>query len=414
MNRQLCAAVVCALFLFNLIPASPASAGVLSGNCRLAEQPAATLLYPYFEVEPDRADGATTLISINNASSRPILSRVVVWTDWGVPTLAFDVYLTGYDVQSLNVRDLLRGQIPGTGVSLSPNGPLSDEGSAFPGCSAPATSASAPATVVDAPYLLAAHTGRPLPGPTPGQCLGSAAKAADGSRLATGYITVDVVNRCSAPSVGKTANTPADPAYFAKGGTGLAANHNVLWGEYFYLNPSKNQSDSQTAVHIVADSDAFTGGDYTFYGRYVGYDSRDDRVPLSSLYYVRYFYGGPFSGGSNLVVWRDTRSAATTARSCDGLPSWAPLGEFQLVAFDEEENPTELPDSHAFPLASQKVRVGSENLAVTDTFGWMMIDLWHPDATHAQGWVGVIMNAEGRFSVSHAAIRADDLCNFGL
>jgi hypothetical protein len=26
----------------------------------------------------------------------------------------------------------------------------------------------------------------------------------------------------------------------------------------------------------------------------------------------------------------------------------------------------------------------------------------------------VMMNAEGRYSVSHDAIRADDLCNFGL
>lgn len=405
MNRTLFRlAALCAI----LAPGSAAFAGVLSGNCRVADQPAATLLYPYFEADLERADGPTTLISINNASARPAVARVVLWTDWGAPTLAFDVYLTGYDVQSLNVRDVLRGELPGTGPGVSPNGPLSDAASVFPGCDAAAKQS---VTAVDRDTLQAAHTGRPLPGMSPAQCLGSGSR---GAQIATGYITVDVVNRCSATSVNKLQNTPADPAYFAAGGTGLASDNNVLWGEYFYVDPSKNSSDSQTAVHIVADPDVFSAGDYTFYGRYVGFDARDDRAPLSSLYYVRYLNGAAFSGGTDLVVWRDNRSPVTGARSCGTAPTWAPLGEFQLVAFDEDENPTEIPHSQAFPLAVQKVHVGGPSLSLGDNFGWLMIDLWHADSTHAQGWVGVIMSAQGRYSVSHQAIRADDLCNFGL
>jgi len=405
MNRQvLRLAAVCALL------GSPATAGVLSGNCRTAEQPAATLLIPYFEVDLQRTDGATTLISVNNASSRPTVARVVLWTDWGAPTLAFDVYLTGYDVQSLNLRDLFHGHLPGTSQTASPHGELSDANTAFPGCDGNVKAVTA-FTQANWDYLQAAHTGRPLPGSSPSQCLGS---GRSGSQVATGYITIDVVNRCSGASVGKKENTPSDPAYFAAGGTGLAADDNVLWGEYIAVNPNRNTSDSNTAVHILADGDAFSSGDYTFYGRYVGYDSRDDRAPLSSLYYVRYLDGGPFSGGSDLVVWRDNRDANVTARSCGTSPSWAPLGEYQMVAFDEEENPTMIPNSQAFPLASQKVHVGSESLDAAASFGWLMIDLWHSDATHAQGWVGVTMSAEGRFSVSHPAVRADDLCNFGL
>lgn len=405
MNRNIVRlAAVCAPFLIAL----PATAGVLSGNCRIADQPAATLLYPYFEVDLQRADGPTTLISINNASARAALTRVVVWTDWGVPTLAFDVYLTGYDVQTLNVRDLFQGRMPATGSDVSPKGSLSEAGVVFPGCDGAADSALGN---TDRDYLRAAHTGRPLPGINPAHCSGSGQKGPD---IATGYITVDVVNRCSPPSVSKLENTPADPAYFAEGGTGLASNHNVLWGEYFTVNPGRNTSDSQTAVHIVADSDFFSPGDYTFYGRYVGFDSRDDRAPLSSLYYVRYLDGGPFSGGTDLVVWRDNRTSTTGSKSCGTNPSWSPLGEFQMVVFDEEENATEIPDSRAFPLATQKVKVGSPSLAVSESFGWLMIDLWHSDSTHAQGWVGTVMSAEGRFSVSHSAIRADDLCNFGI
>lgn len=405
MNSQILRlSAVCALL------SVPATAGVLTRNCRTAEQPAATLLYPYFEVDLQRNDGATTLISINNSSSSPAVARVVMWTDWGAPTLAFDVYLTGYDVQSLNVRDLLKGQLPATSHLASNEGELSDTNTAFAGCEGnPKAVTAFSQTSWD--YLQAAHTGRPLPGSAPSQCLGSG-KA--GTNVATGYVTVDVVNRCSGASVGSKENTPADPAYFAAGGTGLASNNNVLWGEYFAINAGRALSDSQTAVHILADADAFAPGDYTFYGRYVNYDSRDDRAPLSSLYYVRYLNGGAFSGGSDLVVWRDNRDANVTARSCGTAPNWAPLGEYQMVAFDEEENPTLIPNSQAFPLASQKVKVGGSSLSVEKSYGWLMIDLWHSDATHAQGWVGVTMSAEGRFSVSHSAVRVDDLCNFGL
>ncbi|HYN23184.1 MAG TPA: hypothetical protein VE078_19655 [Thermoanaerobaculia bacterium] len=393
-----------------LLGGIPATAGVISNNCRTAEQPAATLLFPYFEVDLQRADGATTLISVNNASSKPAIARVVLWTNWGAPTLAFDVYLTGYDVQSLNLREVLNGRLPGTGPVISPQGSLSDENLSFPGCQGNAKAVTAVASTSWA-YLRAAHTGRPLPGTKPALCLGSGDK---GTTVATGYVTVDVANRCTAPSVGKKENTPADPAYFVAGGKGLASDANVLWGEYISLNPRLNLADSQTAVHILADPGTFSDGDYTFYGRYVGYDARDDRAPLSSLYYVRYLDGGLFSGGTDLIVWRDNRNAAFAPQSCGKSPSWAPLGEYQMFVFDEDENPTQLPNSRAFPLATQKVHVGSDSLAVSENYGWMMIDLWHSDATHAQGWVGTVMSAEGRFSVSHSAIRADDLCNFGL
>ena len=97
------------------LTAPPASAGILAGNCRTADQPSATLLVPYFEVDVADPNGRTTLVSINNASARSVLARVVLWTNWGLPTLAFDVYLTGFDVQTLNLRDLFNGRLPETG-----------------------------------------------------------------------------------------------------------------------------------------------------------------------------------------------------------------------------------------------------------------------------------------------------------
>ncbi|HJO03511.1 MAG TPA: hypothetical protein QGG47_06030 [Acidobacteriota bacterium] len=71
--------------------------------CTIDAVPAATLLLPYFEVNLKNLETSkqkeTTFFVINNAAAAPALSHVVLWTDMSIPTLAFDVYLTGYDVQ---------------------------------------------------------------------------------------------------------------------------------------------------------------------------------------------------------------------------------------------------------------------------------------------------------------------------
>jgi hypothetical protein len=391
-----------------MLLAAPLAAGDLTGNCRVANQPAATLLIPYFEVDLGDPEGRTTLVSINNSAPRPTLARMVLWTDWGIPTLAFDVYLTGYDVQTFNLRDVFNGQLPATGPDVSPTGPLSQPGPGFPGCSGSANAAVQVGGDVPS-FLRAAHTGRPLPN-NPAQC---AASRHPWSAV-SGYITIDVVSRCTPPSLSGTANTPADPSYFAKGGKGLASDVNVLWGDVFYINSRQNQAASQPAVSVLADPDFFHAGDYTFYGRFNGFDSRDDRMPLSSLYYVRFFNGGPFSGGTDLLVWRDSREAGAGAVPCGSSPSWTAPGEEQLVIFDEQENASAVAKPNAFPLNSQRVSVGGTAIPAVPNFGWLMLDLWHADGTHAQGWVGSLLTASGRFSAGHEAMRADDLCNFGL
>ncbi len=68
--------------------AMPAAGGALAGNCRVDDQPAASLLIPFFEVDLEDPRGKTTLFSVNNGGAKPALARVVLWTDWGVPTLA--------------------------------------------------------------------------------------------------------------------------------------------------------------------------------------------------------------------------------------------------------------------------------------------------------------------------------------
>lgn len=388
--------------------ATPLRAGDMTGNCRLGNQPSATILVPYFEVDLTNATGRNTLISVNNSAPSPVLTRMTLWTDWGIPTMAFDIYLTGYDVQTISLRDVFAGNIPSTGPSVSPRGSLSQAGSPFAGCGGDVSSA-AHANLNAPAFLRAAHSGRPLPNMQPELCVASVHMPA---HVVTGYVTVDAVNHCSPASLGTNANTPADPAYFVHGGQGVASDANVLWGDVFIVEPQSNQAFSMPALSIVADPDFFTGGDYTFYGSFSEFDGRDDRMPLSSMYYVRYFNGGPFAGGTNLMVWRDNRVMTPAALPCGTSPQVP--GEEQLVAFDEQENASVVTNSNAFPLSTQKVAVGSTAVPAKFDFGWLMLDLWHADGTHAQGWVGSMLSGgAGRFAAGHEALRADDLCNFG-
>src|ERR1700694_5920546 len=75
--------------------------------CTIDAEPAATLLLPYFEVDLNNPNGLTTLFSVNNASATAVLAHVVVYSDLSVPVLDFNIYLTGYDVQTINLRDIL-------------------------------------------------------------------------------------------------------------------------------------------------------------------------------------------------------------------------------------------------------------------------------------------------------------------
>src|ERR1044071_8770927 len=90
-------------------------------SCEITVAPAATLLLPVFDVNITAAAGAsdTTLFTITNVSAAPQIAHVTLWTDWSFPVLDFNIFLTGYDVQSINLFDVIaRGQVapggPGT------------------------------------------------------------------------------------------------------------------------------------------------------------------------------------------------------------------------------------------------------------------------------------------------------------
>src|SRR5215213_5998828 len=74
-------------------------------SCDISVTPAATLLLPYFEVDvtATAGTGRTTLFSVTNVSPFPQIAHVTVWTDWSFPVLDFNLFLTGYDVQPINM-----------------------------------------------------------------------------------------------------------------------------------------------------------------------------------------------------------------------------------------------------------------------------------------------------------------------
>src|SRR5438128_12044282 len=78
-------------------------------TCDIASSaPAATLLLPYFEVDfkSPQTTARTTLFTIVNTTDLPQIAHVVVWTDWSFPALDFNIFLTGYDVQGINMQDI--------------------------------------------------------------------------------------------------------------------------------------------------------------------------------------------------------------------------------------------------------------------------------------------------------------------
>jgi len=396
--------------------------------------PAATLLLPYFEVDLNDPNGLTTLFSVNNASATAILAHVVIWSDLSVPVLDFNVYLTGYDVQSINLRDIIvSGKLPRTAsAGQDPTDTISHHGTFsqdinFASCSGQLPPPIQPGTTdVNLPANFIDHLKKSLTGlasPVLGNlCAGRAL----GDNIARGYVTVDTVNNC-------TLRFPGDVGYFAAGGTGDATNQNVLWGDYFYVNSDQNFASGDTLVHIEASAtnpQTSVAGQYTFYGRYVAWLATDNREPLSTNFAVRYITGGAFTGGTDLLVWRDSKvnQAAFTCSAQTGRPAWFPLGQESIVTFDEQENP-DVPQTFPispqppgtqlapFPAEAQRTKVNGASFPVPFQFGWLFLNLnttvaaagSNPpeDPAAAQAWVSAAMSAQGRFSVGFDAVQLD-------
>jgi len=162
----------------------------------------------------------------------------------------------------------------------------------------------------------------------------------------------------------------------------------------------------------------------------VSWTAVDNREPLATEFATRFLVGGPFTGGTDLAVWRDSK-VRQGAFTCGTLPSWYPLGQEAIVIFDEQEHP-QVPQTvpvspqppqqgvTPFPAESQRVSVGGTSFPVPYRFGWLFLDLNTTvgpagsvppeDPAAAQAWVSTILQASGRYSVGFDAIQLDSAC----
>lgn len=395
-----------------LVVSGPASAVIGT----IDAVPATTLLLPNFRVDP--AGGLTTLFEINNASAAPAIAHVTLWTNWSIPTLDFNVFLTGYDIVTINVRDIFDpGVVPATNpFPVTDHGLYSADNDVGPaGFSVASCAAQLPLPPLPAAlrsHINAWHQG--LPSPSNGRC------AASPTGLIEGYITIDNVYFC-------TLDFPETAGYF----TGAYRQDNMLWGNYYYVDPDNNFAQGDKLVHVETLPGLGGQSDYTFYGRYTaGAGFIDDAEGLASLWAARYLSGGAFSGGTDLVVWRDAKQLTNPDRSCAaGPPGWYPLNQTQIVVFDEDENPEVVSQNFSggvtitltpFPLETQAVAIGGPNFPVNPSAGWFFLNLnWLAVGQNAaltaemQNWVTVVMSAEGRYSVGFPALQLDNVTSVG-
>ena len=342
-------------------------------------QPAATLLYPYFEVDLEEPQGLTTLISVTNTSNEPVLAHVVLWSNISEPMLGFTLFLAGREVRSLNLRDVIElGKLPDT----TPSEPIP-----FPSCSGDAL---APTLSEDERATLEVRLAGE-PDPTDGLCY--AIVPPSEGRLATGYLTVDVLTDCS-----PTIRTPRDDGYFERDGTGLASSANVLTGELFFIDGAGHQARGLEAVAFVADA-SNTGR-----GIHLG----SDRGLPGHRYRTRFMNGGAFDGGTELLVWTTDRMGSTSPRECPLLPSTV-VNYFIIAEVRSESGSLVGAARPEFGRNALRLRVDGAEFPVEAQFGTLDLEFrWNcnvcsPPTGPNASWVFPVHSAEGRFSVALAA-----------
>lgn len=402
--------ILCAAILL-LFVAGGAHAQNMSNNM---DAPAATLLLPYFEVDLNSTAGPTTVFSVNNASATAILAHVTIWSDLAVPVFAFNIYLTGYDVQVVDLRAFFNGTVPRTASdgqdpqdTISPQGNFSQDIN-FASCTGQLPLPNLAPTSLD-------HLRKSLTGQPSSFLVGKCAGRNLGDNVARGFITVDTVNNCTLRVAGQL-------GYFGPGGTGDATNQNVMWGDYAIIAQGTNQTSGGPLLHIRAsatDPRTSVPGNYTFYGAAANWIAADNRQPLGTTYATRFMLNTLyFPSGTSLIVWRDPKMKQDPF-TCGVNPPWYPLPQEGVVAFNEQEQPlTVASPTNIFPAATQRVVVGGAALPVPYNRGWLYLNLNAnvaaagavppADPNAAQAYVANVFSWAGRYSAGSRATALDN------
>jgi hypothetical protein len=325
-------------------------------SCDISVQPAATLLLPYFDVDFNAtpANAVNTLFTVQNVSPMPQIANVTIWTDFSFPLVSIPMFLTGYDVQSINMYDLLARSVfaPPSGTSNGapvPTNPTAGSqpagNNANPNFLASAASDCAPGRlpgVIPAPVLQGIRDALTLGRGTGifncNNSAGVAQQIGGVHQHAIGYITIDVVATC-------TVKNPSSPDYYST----VLLFDNVLTGDYQNIVPRGDRSYALGGplVHIRAVPEGGRAGltiadtslPYTFYDRFTNdapSRSFDRRQPLPSTFAPRYIEGGEAGFNSSYKIWREARTGANAA--CNTYVGNGTMPMTEIIRFDEHEN----------------------------------------------------------------------------
>jgi hypothetical protein len=384
--------------------ASPGTAS--AALCTPDLVPAATLLVPYVQYCGAGCDRDSRVVVMNSGAA-PRLARVTLWSNAAVPVLTFDLYLQGFAQQEFLMSQILTtGTLPVSGVGVSEPGGQAQAEQNFPGCNAGSDPAGG-APVYGVGALDAAERAaldaalRGQPDPVSGMC--SALPRADGIR--TGYVTVDVVDRCNAPRAGQ-------PGFAA-----ALAPDNVLLGRVELVHLTQNFQSAMPAVAIEAAGAGQLAGNHTFY-RFDGI-SEDDREPLPTSYVYSQYQGGVFAHDHSVLIWRGVGTVQTPF-ACGSAPAWYPLnfanrhgfGTSGGIVIDENGRPTRLRVHTTAGLATQppfEPVLERTHEEVPSGANALYYNLQH-SADGGQAWLGSEKTTQGRFRSIEQGASLDSSC----
>jgi hypothetical protein len=379
-------------------------------SCDIATLPAATLLLPYFEVDTENGGGRNTLFTLTNAGPTDRIARVTLWTDYGFPVFQFNVFLTGYDVQSISLYDVFVSgwiaPVTGTGTQVTPRGPLSARNRSLDLSECERLAGPLDAALI--PELQRAFLdGRVAPGVAPQGCTRIGGKHDN----ATGYATIDVVRNCDL-------HMPDTPEYW----TDDIAFDNVLTGDYQQVDVDNATAEGLPLVHIRTVEHT----EHTFYSQFQNPTTPrlDRRQPLPSVFAARWVqrHVGPASSRTSYRIWREIEFDVERCRG--GEAQVEDIAEF--VRFDEQESAVatrrygccvlpiyirdELPVTSTTEVSDDDVFPQLDNGALG---GWMYLNL--DSRRHAprasQSWVVVSMKEPGVYSVAYDAMPLGNGCS---
>lgn len=376
-------------------------------SCDLGLAPAATLLLPNFEVDVNAGrSGVTSLVALVNTSAAPQIASFTIWTDRGYPVLSFNIFMPGYDVQAINLYDIIAtGMLPATSSTMP-------EGSrALPNSSGNPLHESLE-SCEDLPQWLSSEMVARVQGLLINGSYGALSGVGNSHPTAMGSITVDVVKTC-------TALNPSNADYY----TEALLFDNVLTGDVIQVESGQDLAGGTPLVHIRAvpdggESNLATALPFTFYDRFTPASNRqmDRRQPLPGVMAVSYIDDLGSSAAAVLRFWREgTASASSVAAASVAANASIPFAE--VVRFDEfTETITALSCTNCGTAESGALSVHDGEVMpppiAGSVAGWLYLDLNNgqngaaystarqPGGSHAgssQNWVTLEQTTEGRY-----------------